>query len=109
MIEDSEGNIYTDYDFLKKIINDVNINVMKTEALMKKMNSLVSEINNTIEYKYYSQQLKGFYNLVKQQKLGNYHKIEDYLDKMLAIYKEFFFIQGFKEGKKSCLNKDRVR
>lgn len=113
MIEDSHGNIYTDYDFIKKTINQVNINVKSTEILMKKMNSLVCEINDTIEFKYYSQQLKAYYNLVKHRTPCNNrnieYKIEECIEKMLALYKEYFFIQGFEEGKKSYVNKVGIR
>ncbi|OGO82407.1 MAG: hypothetical protein A2Y21_07730 [Clostridiales bacterium GWC2_40_7] len=103
MVKDNLGNLYTDYELLKKRINEVNLDVKATEELMDKLNSFSNEISNTHEYKFFKRQLLKYYRTIKDHLPEDNQNVVDNMDncfdKILTAYKEYFYIEGYKEGK----------
>lgn len=112
MVKDNKGNVFTDTEMGKQVIEDFKVDVKNSQCLMERLDKLILSLEETKECKYAYNKLDKCYEAIKQYlpddlKNKMINNIDDTITELFILYGEHFYKQGYNDGKKhvSMFNK----
>jgi hypothetical protein len=107
MVVDKLGNVLTDNEFLGMKINEGQVDIRNTEAVSKRIDTLILKLEQSKECRLAYRKLNEYLRLIKERLGDNDSKIvmnlDDCFTEILIMFEEFFYVQGYKDGARSEL------